>query len=168
MGTQNEHCPTQNLLSYFSAWTRLLKVVPWCQKLWDSLLALTAKRKKRSTNVSTHSSHQKLASQPHIFRSTLGCQFLSMKDLGRAEKAIVSYTQRQDFPNEFEKLKITPHNVQKKVDPLQTRPSDKRWITESRRMTVKGDNVRKHEASHHSSETIPHLLSVTSPYSWKV
>lgn len=37
-----------------------------------------------------------------------------MKDLGRAEKEIVSYTQRQAFPNEFEKLKITPHNVQKK------------------------------------------------------
>lgn len=46
-----------------------------------------------------------------------------MNDLGRAEKAVVSYTQRQAFSNEFEKLKITPHNVKKrstlyKLDPV--------------------------------------------------
>lgn len=115
MVTQNEQSPTQKLFSYISDWARVLKAVTWYQKLGDSLLALAAKRKEHSTNVSTLSSHQKLASQLHIFRSTLSGQFLSIKDFGRAEKEIVSCTQRQSFPSEYEKLKITPYDVKKEV-----------------------------------------------------
>lgn len=115
MVPKNEQNPTQD-------WTRLLKAVAWYQKLGDSLLALDAKRKELATNVCTRSRHQKLASQLHIFRSTLSGQLLSMKDLGRAEKEIVSCNQRQAFPNEFEKLKMTPQCSKKstlyKLDPV--------------------------------------------------
>ncbi len=100
--TQDQQNPTDKLLSNFS----------------DS-----PKRKELEANIRTRAHHQKVTSQLHVLRATLSGQHLSTKDLGRAEKAVVAFTQGQAFPNEFAKLKTAPHNVQRKstiykLDPL--------------------------------------------------
>lgn len=59
---QGPSSPTNRLLSLFSDWTRLMKAVAWYQKVGDSLLAVAAKRKQLSTNITTRSRHQNATS----------------------------------------------------------------------------------------------------------
>lgn len=145
--TQDQQNPTDKLLSYFSDSIRLLKAVAWYQKFGDILLIFAAERKELEANIRTCAHHQKVTSQLHVFKPTLSGQHLYTKDLGRAEKAVVIFIQWQAFPNEFAKLKTPPHNVQRKstiykLDPKWLRSKIvTKWITESRRMTVKCKNV---------------------------
>ncbi len=121
--TQDQQNPTDTLLSYFSDWTRLLKAVAWYQKFGDILLIFAAKRKELVANIHTRAHHQKVTSQLHVLRATLSGQHLSTKDLGRAEKAVVAFTQRQAFPNEMAKLKTPPNYVQRKSTIYKLDPS---------------------------------------------
>lgn len=75
--------------------------------------------------ANTHSQYQKSASQPQAFKSTLSGPCITLKDLAIAEKAIVSYTQKQAFQCEYEKLATTPYSVQNtssiyRLDPVWT------------------------------------------------
>lgn len=120
---QDPLSPTNKLLSFFSDWTRLMKAVAWYQKLGDSLLALSAKRKQLSTEVTTRSRQQNAASQLQAFKLKLGGQCISLGDLERAEKAVLSFTQRKAFPDECEKLATMPPCVPKRskiyrLDPI--------------------------------------------------
>ena len=58
-------------------------------------MALAAKRKHLSTDVTTRSQHQNLTSELQAFKSKLNGQCISLDDLEKAERAILSFTQRQ-------------------------------------------------------------------------
>ena len=55
-------------------------------------MALAAKRKQLPTDVTTHSQHQNLTSQLQAFKSKLSGQCMSLDDLEKAERAILSFT----------------------------------------------------------------------------
>ena len=121
--TQDPSNPTNKLLSYFSDWTRLMKAVAWYQKLGDSLLALAAKRKQLSTALTTRSRQQNATSQLQALKSKLGGQCISLDDMEKAEKAVLSYTQKQAFPVEWKRLTTAPPCVPKRskiysLDPI--------------------------------------------------
>ncbi|KAK0134727.1 hypothetical protein N1851_029616 [Merluccius polli] len=121
--SQDMPSPTFKLLTHFSDWAKLVRAVAWYQKLGDSLMTLVAKRKQLSTNVTTRSQHQNLTSQLQAFKSKLGGQCMSLNNLEKAERAIISFTQRQVFPVEYEKLGMAPPTVPKRssiyrLDPM--------------------------------------------------
>ena len=76
-------------------------------------MALAAKRKQLFTDVTTRSQHQDLTSQLQAFKSKLSDLCMSLDDLEKAERAILSFTQRQVFPIEYEKLGMAPPTVPK-------------------------------------------------------
>ncbi|XP_049331748.1 uncharacterized protein LOC111197647 [Astyanax mexicanus] len=101
---QDQSNPSNKLLSYFSDWSRLMKAIAWYQKFGDSQLALAAKRRQLTTAVITRSRQQNTTSQLQALRLKLGSQIISLDDMERAERAVLSFTQRQAFPVELEKL----------------------------------------------------------------
>ena len=120
---QDVPSPTFKLLTHFSDWAKLVRAMAWYQKLGGSLMALAAKRKQLFTDVTTRSQHQDLMSQLQAFKSKLSDLCMSLDDLEKAERAILSYTQRQVFPIEYEKLGMAPPNVPKssriyRLDPM--------------------------------------------------
>ena len=84
--------PNSKLLTHFSDWAKLVRAVAWYQKLGGSLMALAAKRKQLPTDVTTHSQQQNLTSQLQAFKSKLSGQCMSLDDLEKAERAILSFT----------------------------------------------------------------------------
>ncbi|KAL0177460.1 hypothetical protein M9458_026354, partial [Cirrhinus mrigala] len=105
---QDAASPTHKLLTFFSDWTKLVKAVAWYQRLGDSLLLLADKRKQLLTDITTRSRHQNVMSDLQAFKAKLGSRCTSLNDLERAERAILSFTQRQTFPSEYERLGTTP------------------------------------------------------------
>lgn len=113
--------PTDQLISFFSNWIRLLKAVAWYLRLKSSLM-LTVKRGK-GLSISTHSNKQKWSSRFEDFRTHLGGQLLSVKDLKDAERSVVIYVQKQAFSPEIASLQMTPPRVHKssrlcRLDPV--------------------------------------------------
>ena len=108
---------THELINFFSDWTRLLKAVAWYQRFGDYLLAMTKLRKQTTGRVTTRATQQNWSSQ------LLTSQCLSLQELGKAEKAVVTFCQKQAFPTEIERLSKDPYIVHKrspilKLDPI--------------------------------------------------
>ncbi|KAK0131909.1 hypothetical protein N1851_033296 [Merluccius polli] len=114
----NTETPTDQLISFFSDWMRLLKAVAWYLKL-KRFLMLMVKRGKESPSyqISTHSNRKKVSIKNEDFRT------LTVKDLEEAETSVITYTQRKAFPAEITTLEMTPPRVHKssricKLDPV--------------------------------------------------
>ena len=122
-------------------------------------MALAAKRKHLSTDVTTRSQHQNLTSELQAFKSKLNGQCISLDDLEKAERAILSFTQRQVFPVEHEKFGMAPPTVPKSSRIYRLDPMLKDGLTRI------GGPFGRHEVSHHPPQTVSHFQSVNSPYS---
>ncbi|KAK0134388.1 hypothetical protein N1851_030045 [Merluccius polli] len=114
----NTETPTDQLISFFSDWMRLLKAVAWYLKL-KRFLMLMVKRGKESPSyqISTRSNRKKVSIKNEDFRT------LTVKDLEEAERSVITYTQRKAFPAEITTLEMTPPRVHKssricKLDPV--------------------------------------------------
>ena len=116
--------PTNQLISFFSDWLRLLKAVAWFLKLKNTLMLLANKRKELSPSHSVTRSHdQEVSNQLKTFSTTLGGQRLTVIDVSQAERSVISYVQGQTFPVEIATLKSSPSNVKKssniaRLDPV--------------------------------------------------
>ena len=116
--------PTDHLISFFSDWLRLLKAVAWYLKVKHVLMLIIRKRKEFSSgHITTRSSSQNVKVELDAFRTTLGGQFLTVKDISQAERSVITYVQRQSFPVEMATLETSPFRVQKnskisRLDPI--------------------------------------------------
>ncbi|KAL2089185.1 hypothetical protein ACEWY4_016084 [Coilia grayii] len=120
----NTETPTDQLISFFSNWIRLLKAVAWYLRL-KSALMLMVKRKKElfSSQISTRSKGQRGSFKVEYFRTHVGGQLLTVKDLADAEMSVVLYVQRRAFFPEISSLQIIPPRVHKssklcRLDPV--------------------------------------------------
>nr|XP_054591899.1 uncharacterized protein LOC129156312 [Nothobranchius furzeri] len=95
------------LIHYFSSWTKLKTSVAWILKLKRILLLLGQKRKE-CVAVSTNINKANLETQKteveknkDRFKSTLKQENLTPEDLDKAEQAIIQYAQQQEFKTEI-------------------------------------------------------------------
>lgn len=100
--------PTDQLILHFSNWISLLKAVAWYLKLKRNLM-LKMKKVKELTPL-THSDRSQ-SSQKVVDVKPCVEQHLTVTDLADAERAVVMYSQRQAFSNEFSTLQMTPPRV---------------------------------------------------------
>lgn len=120
----NTETPTDQLISYFSNWIRLLKAVAWYIKLKKALILRIKKQKGfPSYQVFTCSHSQKVSPKREVFRTKPGGQLLTVEDLLQAERSVISYVQRQAFPAEITTLQMTPPKVKRssricRLDPV--------------------------------------------------
>ena len=92
--------PTDKLLSYYSDWLQLRVGVAWIMKVKDASRLLVQKRKdskddrkyQRATRINTRS-----------IRTSMK-ELITVDDLKGAENAILTYVQRQSFPQEISML----------------------------------------------------------------
>lgn len=89
--SMTESCPTSKLLSYFSNWKDLKRAVAWILKIKDAL--------KQKNDVKT-----KESMHPEDVKPKVEKPYLSVDDLEKAEKAIISFVQRQYFSEEISDL----------------------------------------------------------------
>lgn len=84
--------PTVRFLTYFSEWNSLKKAVAWLLKVKETL-QLLCKRKRDAGDavLPRHHKHQNIKSS----------QRLSVEDMLEAERAIISFVQRQHFKEEI-------------------------------------------------------------------
>ena len=114
-----EERPTDKLLNYFSDWLKLRVAVAWIMKVKDALRHLVQKRKdskddckyQRATRINTRS--VKISMKESI----------TVEDLKGAENAILTYVQRQSFPQEISMLQEGASCVRKgssiyRLDPM--------------------------------------------------
>lgn len=74
---KNIEIPTDQLISFFSDWMRLLKAVAWYLKLKNALM-LTKRRKELSLgHIDTRSCSQKVSTELDTFRTKLDGQLLN-------------------------------------------------------------------------------------------
>ncbi|KAK0138077.1 hypothetical protein N1851_025741 [Merluccius polli] len=118
--------PTDQLISFFSIWIKLLKAVAWYLRLKHILmLSMKIKREKPlpSPQIITRSNKEKMKIKSIDFRTNTGGQLLSVKDLTEAERSVISYVQWQAFPAEMATLALSPPKVRKssslcRLDPV--------------------------------------------------
>ncbi|XDV29292.1 hypothetical protein PO909_032429 [Leuciscus waleckii] len=115
----NTKTPTDQLISYFSNWIRLLKAVAWYIKLKKALILRIKKQKGFPSYQVTIRSH----SQKVNPKLEGGGQLLTVEDLLQAERSVISYVQRQAFPAEITTLQMTPPKVKRssricRLDPV--------------------------------------------------
>ncbi|XP_052470971.1 uncharacterized protein LOC128027405 [Carassius gibelio] len=120
----NTESPTDQLISYFSNWIRLLKAVAWYIKL-KKALRLRIKKQKGSPSyrVVTRSHSQRASPKLEVSRTKPGGQLLTVEDLLEAERSVIFYVQRQAFPAEISTLQMTPPKVKRssricRLDPV--------------------------------------------------
>ncbi|XP_031422633.2 uncharacterized protein LOC116220330 [Clupea harengus] len=114
-----EERPTDKLLNYFSDWLKLRVAVAWIMKVKDALRHLVQKRKdskddymyQRANRINTRS--VKISMKESI----------TVEDLKGAENAILTYVQRQSFPQEISMLQEGASCVRKgssiyRLDPM--------------------------------------------------
>ena len=112
---------TDRLISFFSSWIRLLKAVAWYLRLKSALMLLVKRGKEHpSSQISTRSNKQKWSCKFKDFRTSVGGQLLTVKDLADAERSDV---QRQAFSPEIATLQLIPPRVLKssnlcRLDPV--------------------------------------------------
>ncbi|XP_031425669.1 uncharacterized protein LOC116220856 [Clupea harengus] len=120
----NPATPTDQLISFFSDWRRLLKAVAWFIRLKKMLMLIVKRGKEQpSSQVSTRSSRKKVRIQIEAIRTFLGGQLLTVEDLAEAERSVVTYTQGQAFGAEIATLEMIPPRVHKgskicRLDPV--------------------------------------------------
>ncbi|KAK0132209.1 hypothetical protein N1851_032999 [Merluccius polli] len=118
--------PTDQLISFFSNWMKLLKAVAWYLRLKCMLmLSMKIKREKPlpSPQIITRSNKEKMKIKSIDFRANTGGQLLSVKALTEAERSVISYVQQQAFPAEMATLALSPPRVHKssslcRLDPV--------------------------------------------------
>ncbi|XP_041954033.1 uncharacterized protein LOC121713480 isoform X2 [Alosa sapidissima] len=115
-----EERPTDKLINHFSDWLKLRIAVAWILKVKETLKHLVQKG-----NDSKKDCKQTL----RVTRMTKGYvkdnikEAITVNDLIMAEKAILSYVQKQSFPDEINMLQEGASNVKKsssiyKLDPV--------------------------------------------------
>ena len=115
--------PTDQLISYFSNWMKLLKAVAWYLKLKKSLMLRVKEKDFPSYQVTTRSHSQKVSPKLKVFSTKPSGQLLTVEDLSQAERSVISYVQRQAFPAEIRTLQMTPPQVKRsskicRLDPV--------------------------------------------------
>ncbi|XP_014828361.1 PREDICTED: uncharacterized protein LOC106907277 isoform X2 [Poecilia mexicana] len=97
---------TSQLISFFSDWQKLKLAVAWFLKLKGVLLKLSKRRKglQLTNSVTTETSTLELTKEMQALKNSLGNQSVSLEDLTQAETAIISFCQRERFPDEFAAL----------------------------------------------------------------
>ncbi|XP_013856439.1 uncharacterized protein LOC106512348, partial [Austrofundulus limnaeus] len=98
---------TTRLVHYFSSWTKLKTSVAWLLKLKDILLSLSRKRKELMAVLPSADSSTALdviEDEMRKNRSVVCKQTLTVKDLSRAETAIIRYSQHISFKEEIKDL----------------------------------------------------------------
>lgn len=102
---QNVNNPTNQLLTYFSSWTKLRRAVVWFLKLKKILQSLCAKRKRiqslSKVQTCTRSKAKMLNDEMNVAKNSFKFQPITLDDLLMAEKAIVTFCQREVFENEI-------------------------------------------------------------------
>ena len=102
---EQEMCPTNKLLSYFSSWTKLKRAVAWILKLKERLQQqVKEKKQKCTTNGNVCAKHEKQWNSQ-----------LSADDLALAEEAIICFVQKLHYGDEMTALHSS---VVKKSSPL--------------------------------------------------
>ena len=120
----NTGTPTDQLISFFSDWMRLLKAVAWYLRLRKILMLIGKGGKEQpSCQISTRSNRKRLRIKIEDLRSHLGGQLLTVKDMAEAERSVIMYMQRRAFPAEIATLEMTPPRVHKgskicRLDPV--------------------------------------------------
>lgn len=103
---QPEEQPVSYLIHYFSTWTRLKTSVAWMLKFKDWLLSCVRKRRELHSDLvqSGLTCQQWKASEDKeiekFIKTSVVCS-LSVEDLEAAEMAIITYCQREVFPEEI-------------------------------------------------------------------
>lgn len=121
---KNTENPTDQLISFFSDWIRLLKAVAWYLKLKKTLMLKAKRVKELPTHHRTTCSNKQTVKIKHKnFRTYLGGQLLAVKDLAEAERSVIINVQRQAFLAKTATLKMTPFRVQRsnricRLDPV--------------------------------------------------
>lgn len=109
---QNVNNPTNQLLTHFSSWTKLRRAVVWFLKLKKIIQSLCAKRKRiqslSKVQTCTRSKAKMLNDEMNVAKNSFKFQPITLDDLLMAEKAIVTFCQREVFENEISELKRTP------------------------------------------------------------
>lgn len=119
---EKEKDTTSKFLEHFSRWTDVQKATAWMLKLKQSLKQLSNKRKE-FTDKLKNQDKKELVEQLKKFKGTLRGQRLSLEDMTQAEKAIITFTQGQCFPEEISTLKKGNLHVKRssailKLDPV--------------------------------------------------
>ena len=112
----SEPSPTNQLIHYFSTWTKLQRAVAWFLRLKNLLQSLRNGRKKSTAIM------PEVGSQMKAFKGSMGPPKLTLGDLRSADDAIVKFCQVQSFPDEIASLKSETRNVKRqspifKLDP---------------------------------------------------
>lgn len=120
--------PTDSLINYFSSWRDLKTAVAWLLKVKTTLLKLSQKRKEIQAAVSSSQNDpsklkEKVEKEIQVFKTTLHGQCLCLEDLIQAEKAVIFFSQRQRFKEEFAVLEAGKTHVKRsshlyKLDPV--------------------------------------------------
>ena len=121
-----QHNPTHDFIHHHSKWNKLTRAVAWLLKLKDVLLHLSQKRKEILTDMSIKNSDAKkqclVERKMQTVKKSLNVQPLTVKDVKRAEKAIICFTQLEEFPSEIESLRmdahVSPKSHIRKLDPF--------------------------------------------------
>ncbi|XP_034151514.1 uncharacterized protein LOC117595338 [Esox lucius] len=115
--------PTSSLISYFSSWRSLMTTVAWLLKVKTTILLLTRKRKEIQTAASNFKDESSQLKEIQAFKATLQRRCSNPEDLNRAERAVISFSQRQSFEEELSTLKAGKSGVKRssrlyKLDPV--------------------------------------------------
>lgn len=115
--------PTSSLINYFSSWRSLMTAVAWLLKVKTTILLLTRKRKEIQTAVSNFKDESSQLKEMQAFKATLQRQCLKPEDLMQAERAVISFSQRQSFEEELSTLEAGKNGVKRnshlyKLDPV--------------------------------------------------
>ncbi|KAK0140849.1 hypothetical protein N1851_022153 [Merluccius polli] len=123
----SEPNPTDQLIHYFSTWTKLQRAVAWFLRLKSLLQHLRNGRKKVATSMPGIGKDQAkqmelIESEMKAFKSSMGAQKLTLEDLRSADDAIVQLCQMQNFSEEIMSLKSENKKVKRqspifKLDP---------------------------------------------------
>lgn len=94
--TQESKDPMEQLMTYYSSWTKLKRAVAWFLKFRDLLKELKAKRKEPNSH-----GENKINQFKKAFKGT----HLTCEGLTEAEREIVKYSQKQSFKEDLNMLK---------------------------------------------------------------
>lgn len=102
---QPHESPSATLLNHFSNWMDLKRAVGWILKYKQLLKQLHQERLKAiTTHQSSSQQADEVAKHLQQFKARLKIPRLTVEDMANAEKAIISFVQRQSFPEEMAAL----------------------------------------------------------------
>ncbi|XP_035989853.1 uncharacterized protein LOC118561756 [Fundulus heteroclitus] len=101
------HDATTKFVHYFSSWAKLKISVAWLLKLKDILLSMSTKRKElmaMGPSVDASIAPRRIEEEMRKNRAAICKQVLTVKDISKAEVAIVCYSQHASFKEEIKDL----------------------------------------------------------------